>query len=157
MRTQNIFVGMFSLVLGIAIIFFSRNMPMFDENGILGERFWPYCLAWLFIGLGVIQWISTYLQRGNATANNEKADLSSFPVRKAYGVTVLMVIYAVALCYAGFIVSSLILIPAIMWVMGERRPLFIAVTTALIVLCIYVSFEVVFNSPLPESIFSESF
>ncbi len=155
MRTQNIFVGMFSLVLGIAIIFFSRNMPMFDENGILGERFWPYCLAWLFIGLGVIQWISTYLQRGNATANNEKADLSSFPVRKAYGVTVLMVIYAVALCYAGFIVSSLILIPAIMWVMGERRPLFIAVTTALIVLCIYVSFEVVFNSPLPESIFSE--
>jgi membrane-associated HD superfamily phosphohydrolase len=155
MRTQNIFVGMFSLVLGIAIIFFSRDMPMFDENGILGERFWPYCLAWLFIGLGVIQWISTYLQRTNATAENEKADLSSFPVRKAYGVTVLMVIYAVALCYAGFIASSLILIPAIMWVMGERRPLFIAVTTALIVLCIYVSFEVVFNSPLPESIFSE--
>lgn len=155
MRTQNIFVGMFSLVLGIAIIFFSRDMPMFDENGILGERFWPYCLAWLFIGLGVIQWISTYLQLTNATAENEKADLSSFPVRKAYGVTVLMVIYAVALCYAGFIASSLILIPAIMWVMGERRPLFIAVTTALIVLCIYVSFEVVFNSPLPESIFSE--
>lgn len=155
MRTQNIFVGMFSLVLGIAIIFFSRNMPMFDESGILGERFWPYCLAWLFIGLGVIQWISVYLQCANATADSEKADLSSFPVRKAYGVTVMMVIYAVALCYAGFIASSLILIPAIMWVMGERRPLFIAVTTALIVLCIYVSFEVVFNSPLPESIFSE--
>ncbi|TNV16477.1 tripartite tricarboxylate transporter TctB family protein [Buttiauxella sp. B2] len=155
MRTQNIFVGMFSLVLGVAIIFLSRNMPMFDENGILGERFWPYCLAWLFIGLGVIQLISVYLQRANAAANNEKADLSSFPVRKAYGVTVLMVIYAVALCYAGFIASSLILIPTIMWVMGERRPLFLAVTTALIVLCIYVSFEVVFNSPLPASIFSE--
>lgn len=153
MRTQNIFVGMFSLVLGIAIIFLSRNMPMFDENGILGERFWPYCLAWLFIGLGIIQCISTYFQ--GAGENNQKADLSSFPVRKAYGVTVLMVIYAIALCYAGFIASSLILIPAIMWVMGERRPLFIAATTALIVLCIYVSFEIVFNSPLPESIFSE--
>ncbi|HEY3591552.1 MAG TPA: tripartite tricarboxylate transporter TctB family protein [Buttiauxella sp.] len=155
MRMQNIFVGMFSLVLGIAIIFFSRNMPMFDENGILGERFWPYCLAWLFIGLGAIQWVSVYLQRTHAGAENEKADLSSFPVRKAYGVTVLMIIYAVALCYAGFIASSLILIPTIMWVMGERRPLFLAVTTALIVLCIYFSFEVVFNSPLPESIFSE--
>ncbi|MGK7244599.1 tripartite tricarboxylate transporter TctB family protein [Buttiauxella agrestis] len=155
MRTQNFFVGMFSLVLGIAIIFLSRDMPMFDESGILGERFWPYALAWLFIGLGVIQWISIYLQRG--TADGEKADLSSYPVRKAYGVTVLMVIYAVALCFAGFIASSVILIPAIMWVMGERRPLFLAITTALIVLCIYVSFEVVFNSPLPESIFSESF
>jgi len=155
MRTQNFFVGMFSLVLGIAIIFLSRDMPMFDENGILGERFWPYALAWLFIGLGVIQWISIYLQRN--TADSEKADLSSYPVRKAYGVTVLMVIYAVALCFAGFIASSVILIPAIMWVMGERRPLFLAITTALIVLCIYVSFEVVFNSPLPESIFSESF
>ncbi|RPH28533.1 tripartite tricarboxylate transporter TctB family protein [Buttiauxella warmboldiae] len=155
MRTQNFFVGMFSLILGIAIIFFSRNMPMFDENGILGERFWPYALAWLFIGLGIIQWLSIYFQR--SAANREKADLSSYPVRKAYGVAALMVIYAVALCYAGFIVSSLILIPAIMWVMGERRPLFLAITTALIVLCIYISFEVVFNSPLPESIFSESF
>ncbi|MGK7284766.1 tripartite tricarboxylate transporter TctB family protein [Buttiauxella agrestis] len=87
----------------------------------------------------------------------KKPNLSSYPVRKAYGVTVLMVIYAVALCFAGFIASSVILIPAIMWVMGERRPLFLAITTALIVLCIYVSFEVVFNSPLPESIFSESF
>lgn len=153
MRTQNFFVGMFSLVLGIAIIFFSRNMPMFDENGILGERFWPYCLAWIFIGLGVLQWISDYFKL--AASEKEKADLSSYPVRKAYGVTVLMVIYAIALCYAGFIVSSLILIPAIMWIMGERRPLFIVITTALIVLCIYVSFEVVFNSPLPESIFSE--
>lgn len=153
MRTQNFFVGMFSLVLGIAIIFLSRNMPMFDENGILGERFWPYTLAWFLIGLGVIQWISIYLQSG--TENSKKADLSSYPVRKAYGVSLLMVIYAVALCYAGFIASSVILIPAIMWVMGERRPLFLAITTALIVLCIYVSFEVVFNSPLPESIFSE--
>ncbi|HKM97178.1 MAG TPA: tripartite tricarboxylate transporter TctB family protein [Buttiauxella sp.] len=153
MRTQNIFVGMFSLVLGIAIIFLSRNMPMFDENGILGERFWPYVLAWLFIGLGLIQWVSVYLQSG--TVKSEKADLSSLPVRKAYGVTVLMVIYGVALCYAGFIASSLILIPAIMWVMGERRPLFLAIVTALIVLCVYVSFEIVFKSPLPESIFSE--
>ena len=153
MRTQNIFVGMFSLVLGIAIIFLSRNMPMFDENGILGERFWPYILAWLFIGLGIIQWISVYLQRG--TVNSEKADLSSLPVRKAYGVTVLMIIYGVVLCYAGFIASSLILIPAIMWVMGERRPLFLVIVTALIVLCVYVAFEVVFKSPLPESIFSE--
>ncbi|MGK7284765.1 hypothetical protein ACSPAB_00930 [Buttiauxella agrestis] len=72
MRTQNFFVGMFSLVLGIAIIFLSRDMPMFDESGILGERFWPYALAWLFIGLGVIQWISIYLQRG--TADGEKAE-----------------------------------------------------------------------------------
>lgn len=153
MRTQNMFVGMFSLLLGVAIMFLSRDMPMFDDNGILGERFWPYSLAWLFVGLGAIQCVSTYRQ--SLHAKGEKADLSSYPVRKAYGVAVLMVLYAILLCYAGFIASSLILIPIIMWVMGERRPLFIAVTTVLIVLCIYVSFEVVFNSPLPESIFSE--
>lgn len=152
MRKQNIWVGAASVIFGIGIIRLSRNMNMFDESGMLGERFWPWCLAWLFIALGIMQFINVYKQRA---ANDVPVDLSSFPVLKAYWVTGIMAIYAVVLCYAGFIASTLILIPVIMRMMGEKRIGFIFVASLLIVACIYVAFTMVFNSPLPESIFSE--
>lgn len=152
MRKQNIVVGAVSVIFGIGIITLSRNMNMFDDTGMLGERFWPFCLAWLFIALGVMQLIGVYKQR---EALDVPVDLSSFPVRKAYWVTGIMGIYAIALCYAGFIASTLVLIPIVMRIMGEKRIGFIAIASLLIVACIYIAFTMVFNSPLPESIFSE--
>lgn len=152
MSKQNSIVGAISIILGVSIITLSRNMNMFDESGMPGDRFWPYCLAWIFIGLGLLQWIDVYKKRATSDI---AVDLSSPPVRKVYLVTGIMAVYAVALCYAGFIASSLILIPTIMRIMGEKRPIFICIASALIVACIYVAFTIVFNSPLPESIFSE--
>lgn len=152
MRKQNIVVGAVSVIVGLGIIVLSRDMHLFDESGMLGERFWPYCLAWLFIGLGVLQLINVYKQRA---AVDISVDLSSAPVRKAYWVAGLMGVYAIALCYGGFIASSLILIPIVMRIMGEKRPSFLGVCSVLIVVCIYISFTMIFNSPLPESVFSE--
>ena len=151
MRKQNMVVGAASVIFGIGIITLSRNMNMFDESGMPGERFWPWCLAWLFIALGIMQFIEVYKQRA---ASDVSVDLSSFPVRKAYGVAGIMGIYAVVLCYAGFIASTLILIPIIMRIMGEKRIGFICLASILIVACIYVAFTMVFNSPLPETMFS---
>lgn len=152
MRKQNIVVGAVAVIFGLGIIMLSRDMPLFDESGMLGERFWPFCLAWLFIGLGVVQLINVYKQRATADIS---VDLSSAPVRKAYWVAGLMGVYAIALCYGGFIASSLILIPIVMRIMGEKRPWFLGVCSVLIVVCIYISFTMIFNSPLPESVFSE--
>jgi len=152
MRKQNIVVGTVSILFGAGIILLSRDMNMYDENGILGERFWPYCLAWLFIILGVLQYIEVYKQR---LIDNPPADLSSAPVRQAYWMTGVLVIYAVVLSYAGFIISSLIFIPIIMRMMGEKRLSFLCLVAVLMVACIYVAFNIIFNSPLPESIFSE--
>ncbi|UTJ48356.1 tripartite tricarboxylate transporter TctB family protein [Atlantibacter subterranea] len=152
MRKQNIVVGAVAVIFGLGIIMLSRDMPLFDESGMLGERFWPFCLAWLFIGLGVLQLINVYQQRA---AGDTSVDLSSAPVRKAYWVAGLMGVYAIALCYGGFIASSLVLIPIVMRIMGEKRPWFLGVSSVLIVACIYIAFTMIFNSPLPESMFSE--
>ncbi|MDA3133807.1 tripartite tricarboxylate transporter TctB family protein [Atlantibacter subterraneus] len=152
MRKQNIVVGAVAVIFGLGIIMLSRDMPLFDESGMLGERFWPFCLAWLFIGLGVLQLINVYQQRAAADTS---VDLSSAPVRKAYWVAGLMGVYAIALCYGGFIASSLVLIPIVMRIMGEKRPWFLGVSSVLIVACIYIAFTMIFNSPLPESMFSE--
>ena len=40
-----------------------RDMSMFDEYGVPGERFWPYGLAILFILLGIFQWIGVVVDK----------------------------------------------------------------------------------------------
>lgn len=153
MRKFNILIGAFSVLLGLMILYLSRDMSMFDEYGVPGERFWPYGLAWLFIGLGVLQWIEVVVHRVNIM--DTLVDLTSVSVRRAYCVAIVMALYGILLNYAGFIVASLILTPVIMWMMGERRIWFLALITFVIVAVIYVSFTMIFNSPLPISEFLE--
>lgn len=153
MRKFNILIGAFSVLLGLMILYLSRDMRMFDEYGVPGERFWPYGLAWLFIGLGVLQWIEVVIHRVNIM--DTLVDLTSVSVRRAYYVAIVMALYGILLNYAGFIVASLILTPVIMWMMGERRIWFLALITVVIVAVIYVSFTMIFNSPLPISEFLE--
>ena len=45
MRKMNILVGAFSVLFGLLILYLSKDMSMFDEYGVPGERFWPYGLA----------------------------------------------------------------------------------------------------------------
>ncbi|MBP9642031.1 MAG: tripartite tricarboxylate transporter TctB family protein [Budvicia sp.] len=149
MRKLNIVVGALSVLLGLVILYLSRDMSLFDESGVPGERFWPYGLAWLFIGLGILQWIEVFIARLKTT--DEEVDLTSPAVRTSYLVAVIMVVYGIILNYTGFIVSTLLLIPVIMWMMGERRAWFLASISVVMVASIYIFFTMIFNSPLPIS------
>lgn len=151
MNKINTVIGIISIVFGFLIIYFSRNMSMFDEYGVPGERFWPFGLALLFIFLGFLQFISVAIDKCKHVIRT--VDLSSTAVKRAYLLSALIILYAVGLHYLGFIISSLITIPIIMWVMNEKRAKTLALATVLIIVCIYISFDIVFNSPLPTSVF----
>lgn len=151
MNKINTVIGIISIVFGFLIIYFSRNMSMFDEYGVPGERFWPFGLALLFIFLGLLQFISVAIDKYKHVM--QTVDLSSTAVKRAYLLSILIVLYAVGLHYFGFVISSLITIPIIMWVMNEKRAKTLALATVLIIGSIYVTFDIVFNSPLPTSVF----
>lgn len=153
MRKFNILIGLISVGLGGLILFLSKDMSMFDEYGVPGERFWPYGLAWLFIGLGILQW---FVVIKNRLAADKPVDLSSKFVRLTYVLSMIAVIYGVVLYWAGFILSAIVFIPVTMLFMNERRTWYIALSTLLIVAAVYFSFTYLFNSPLPTSVFSES-
>lgn len=151
MNKINTVIGMISIVFGFLIIYFSRNMSMFDEYGVPGERFWPFGLALLFIFLGFLQFISVAIDKCKHVI--QSVDLSSTAVKRAYLLSILIILYAIGLHFLGFIISSFITIPIIMWVMNEKRAKVLALSTVLIIVSIYVSFDIVFNSPLPTSVF----
>ncbi|PJG84314.1 tripartite tricarboxylate transporter TctB family protein [Conservatibacter flavescens] len=151
MVKNNIFIGFLSVLFGILILYFSQNMNMFDEYNIPGERFWPFCLAILFIFLGICQWIETIIHRHKKHSIN----LTSPAVKRAYVLFLIMIFYGIGLIYIGFIVSSLLLIPIIMKMMGEKKPYTFILAAFGIVFCIYLFFEVIFNSPLPSALLFE--
>lgn len=153
MQKCNVYVGLLSILVGGVIFYLSRDMLMFDEYGIPGERFWPYGLAWLFIGLGICQWLEIFLKRG--TVKNEPVDLSSLAVKRSYLVALIAIVFGIVLNYAGFMVASLLFVPFIMWMMGEHRLGYLLVTSILATMTIYVMFTHVFSSPLPISVFFE--
>lgn len=153
MRKYDVLVGLLSIGLGVLILYLSRDMAMFDDYGVPGERFWPYGLAWLFILLGALQECAVVKNRLQA---DKPVDLSSVFVRKAYLIGAVAVGYAVLMAWAGFIISAAVFIPCTMLLMRERRSWYIALSTLLIVTVVYLFFTYLFNSPLPAPIFSES-
>ncbi|MCL2895257.1 tripartite tricarboxylate transporter TctB family protein [Brenneria tiliae] len=153
MRKLNILIGFMSVGMGGLILLLSKDMSMFDEYGVPGERFWPYGLAWLFIGLGILQWAVVIKDR---LSTDKPVDLSSKFIRLTYVLSAIAVVYGIALYWAGFILSAIIFIPITMLFMNERRIGYIALSTFLIVAAVYLSFTYLFNSPLPTSVFSES-
>lgn len=154
MQKANTFVGAITVLFGLTILYLSRDMSMFDEYGVPGERFWPYGLACLFIGLGVLQWIEVVIKH-LTKAPNARVKLISPSMLRAYLTAVVMLVYGVMLYFLGFIIASLLLVPFVMWMMGEKRSWFLVLTSVAIVTVIYVFFEVIFNSPLPISVFAD--
>lgn len=153
MTKSNTIIGAISVAFGLLIIYLSRDMSIFDEYGVPGERFWPYGLAILFILLGIFQWISVIIDKTKHV--HRSVDLSSTAVKRAYGLGFLLIFYAVGLYFLGFIVSSLLLIPIIMWLMNERKKISLIVVPIAIVVMSYLFFELLFNSPLPIPVFLE--
>ncbi|MCS3431322.1 tripartite tricarboxylate transporter TctB family protein [Klebsiella sp. BIGb0407] len=151
MNKINMIIGVISIAFGLLIIYFSRNMSMFDEYGVPGERFWPFGVALLFIFLGVLQCLNAIIDKMKHVV--QSVDLSSTAVTRSYFLSGLTVIYAIGLYYLGFIISSLIFIPIIMCMMNERKIKMLVLASVGIVSSVYVFFDIVFNSSLPVSIF----
>ena len=131
MTKINTIIGAISVAFGALIIYLSRDMSMFDDYGVPGERFWPYGLAILFILLGIFQWISIVVDKIKHV--HKSVDLSSTAVKRAYGLGIFMLVYAAGLHFFGFIIPSLLLIPVIMWLMNERKPIALVVIPVVMV------------------------
>lgn len=73
--------------------------------------------------------------------------------RRVYLVMGIMVVYCLLLNVLGLYISGLILIPALMWVLGERNKKKTAIVTIVALAAIYVIFSLILGTKLPEPFF----
>lgn len=153
MRRCNVVVALASILLGCLVLYLSAGLSGYDEHGVPGENYWPGIIAWLFIGLGALQFVELVVA---SKLNAERhVDLQSTAVRMAYASAIISALYGALLLFVGFVGATLTFIPAMMTLMGERNPWVSAVVAVAVVGTIYVFFALVFNTTLPTSILFE--
>lgn len=151
MKKYNVLVAAVSILFGLAIFWFSRGLSTMSSDGVPGEAFWPHLIAWLLIGLGILQLIEVFafpaINAGREVILGAPGNLWAYlTAAVAFG-------FATLMAWAGFVIAGVIMMPIIMMIMGERHPVSIGVTTVAAIGIIWFFFVHIFNISLPAPTF----
>lgn len=154
MRKYNIIISMILIIFGMAGIFLALNFEARGGNvGDPGAAFWPILLCCGLIVTSALLLIQTVLQGRKESGPEEPLiDYRSAGVHCVFIIFGIMIAYAVLLYYFGFVPATLVFVVSTMLAMGERRPVWIGLTTLGITGFIYVLFALVMNVILPKGI-----
>lgn len=97
-----------------------------------------------FCSLELFLWLKNRKQ-----AETEKMTIAKVPMR-FWGLFILLLIYSVSLSYLGFYFASALFLPLAMLLLGARKPLSICLTSAGVLMFVYLVFAKLLEVPLPE-------
>ena len=143
-RLAEFFILSLFLVLAVLLYRSTASYPASVQGSTaMYVRFLGMALG-LLCALELLLWV-----KNRARAKAEKMQLAVAPVR-FWGLLVLLVGYAFSLSLAGFYLASAIFLPLTMLLLGSRKPLSISLTTAGVLLFVFLVFVKLLEVPLPE-------
>ena len=161
MKKYNIGLSVFFILLGSAVIFYSRNLKAAEEG--FGAGTWPTFLGGILILLSVyLLWQSLTAKKMDAhpeSAEKEpsETDVEKEPIqfaskgmKRVYLVCAVLIAFTVILQWVGFYLACVFMLPLVMLVMGEKRPLALLLITGGVILAVYLIFGLVLHTPLPQ-------
>ena len=152
MKKCNYVISAVAAVLGVAIWALSAGLGIgFKEEGGISAGTWPAITGGIMVGAALILLGMTLVNRKKY---EEMEVVLGLPAnRRVYLVMGIMVVYCLLLNVLGLYISGLILIPALMWVLGERNKKKTAIVTVVALAAIYVIFSLILGTKLPEPFF----
>ncbi len=152
MKKCNYVISAVAAVLGVAIWALSAGLGIgFKEEGGISAGTWPAITGGIMVGAALILLVMTLVNRKKY---EEMEVVLGLPAnRRVYLVMGIMVVYCLLLNVLGRYISGLILIPALMWVLGERNKKKTAIVTVVALAAIYVIFSLILGTKLPEPFF----
>ena len=152
MKKCNYVISAVAAVLGVAIWAHSAGLGIgFKEEGGISAGTWPAITGGIMVGAALILLVMTLVNRKKY---EEMEVVLGLPAnRRVYLVMGIMVVYCLLLNVLGLYISGLILIPALMWVLGERNKKKTAIVTVVALAAIYVIFSLILGTKLPEPFF----
>ena len=153
MARGNYIVSIAALAVSAAFFFFASEFkPIVD--GAPGPGFVPKVLSTAMAALAVCLFIQTMMKsrRDRAAGVTEKPVFSTPSMKQAYRMAAASVGYAALVCVIGFVLGTLIYLPAGMRIMGERRKKNMALVSIGVVIAFFVVFRMFFGMPLPSGI-----
>ena len=152
MKKCNYVISAVAAVLGVAIWALSAGLGIgFKEEGGISAGTWPAITGGIMVGAALILLVMTLVNRKKY---EEMEVVLGLPAnRRVYLVMGIMVVYCLLLNVLGLYIYGLILIPALMWVLGERNKKKTAIVTVVALAAIYVIFSLILGTKLPEPFF----
>lgn len=159
MKKYNIGLAVLFILIGLAMFVNAGTLPA-AESGI-GSGFWPQLLSVVLIVLSALLIIqSLSLKKRPATEQDEAFDPEEPPIdfkspgmRRVLIACGILAVFCGIMYLVGFLIASAFLIPAIMLLMGQRRPVILAGVTAGVLVAVYVIFVLILKLPLPSGLF----
>ncbi len=154
MRKYNTIISLALIAIGAMGIYMALNFETRGGNvGDPGAAFWPILLCCGLIFTSALLLVQTMIEGKKAAGPEEPLiDYRSAGVRCVFIIFGIMIGYAILLYYFGFIIATLVFVVCTMLAMGERRPLWLGLTTVGITGFIYVLFALIMNVVLPKGI-----
>lgn len=154
MRKYNTIISLVLIAIGAMGIYMALNFEARGGNvGDPGAAFWPILLCCGLIFTSALLLVQTMIEGKKAAGPEEPPiDYRSAGVHCVFIIFGIMIGYAILLYYFGFIIATLVFVVCTMLAMGERRPLWLGLTTVGITGFIYVLFALIMNVVLPKGI-----
>lgn len=146
MKKYNIGISLFLIIISVAMFLGASKMPAVD--GTIGPGTWPKILSVVMIVLALLLLLQTLKE----SSQREAPFVWGPGLKRVLLGTAILAGFCIILYFFGFIAASALMIPAIMLLFGEKRPLILLGTTAGVLLFVYIIFSVVLNLPLPQGI-----
>lgn len=117
---SDLYTGAFTCALSIIMFCIATKLPegMF---GTLGAGFFPKIIFGALAVCSFTLMVKTFIV--HFVRNKSKAQTTSFPFAKYQIVAVAFVLfflYVLGLSYVGFIIASIVFLPALMWTIGPK-------------------------------------
>ena len=152
MKKWNIGLAAFFIIFA-ASIFVSTNEYAVNSGYDPGAAFWPRLLAVMLVVLSIILVIQTMIAGERNKEQTNPIDFKAPQMKRVYIMLGIFLIFTILLIYGGFIIASLLFVPAVMFVLGERKAFKLVLTSLILTGSVYFFFTMLLRITLPQPFF----
>ncbi len=148
MKKYDYAISAIAIIFGFSIYFITRDVPKF-YNGSPGSAFFPRIIATVMIIVGIGMAINTYVKR-TSYKNEVIFNFASAGLRRVLWMFLAIIVAGISIYLFGFILTSLWFTAAVIFIMEERRPLVLIISSIVLTLSVYLIFTVGLQMYLPR-------
>lgn len=155
MKKYNYGISALLILMSIWILKEANTLGAAAAGTAMGSGVWPSFLAWAMIILSAALVVQTAIDslkhkdREETEEEKKPIDFKSPGMKRIYILIGFFIIFAVLIQLFGFYISMLFLIPACLILLGEKRPKYIILITAGILVFVYLVFVQMLSLRLP--------
>jgi len=144
-KKYNIALSVFFMALA-AVMFMGARQLAVAESG-LGPGSWPKVLSGVLFVLGALLLFQSLWDRSDTATPFDIHNAGFFRVLLG---AIILAGFCLLLKFFGFIVAAAFMVPAVMRLMGEKRPAVLIGTTIGVLAAIYLIFVIALHLSLPQ-------